>query len=179
MEDKIPLKPEDIKYLIVHHTATARDTTTFESVRNYHINVRGFWEIGYHYFINGKGIIYPGRPENYVGAHCKTVSPSMNLMSLGICLAGDFTIETPSNEQLDSLKNLLKFLTEKYKIPVKNVWGHGEVPSVSTLCPGKNLLEWLKSWRNSQITSDSQDIISDLLEVKNKIEKIINKLQNK
>jgi N-acetyl-anhydromuramyl-L-alanine amidase AmpD len=179
MEDKIILKPEDVKYLIVHHSATNRDTTTFEAVRKYHIEVRGFWDIGYHYFIDGKGVVYPGRPENYVGAHCKTPPPSMNFMSLGICLAGDFTVETPSNEQLISLKNLLSRLMEKYKIPVKNVLGHCEVPLASTLCPGKNLLEWLESWRNSQSTSVSQDVISDLIEVKDKIEKIINKLQNK
>jgi N-acetyl-anhydromuramyl-L-alanine amidase AmpD len=179
MEDKIVLKPEDVKYLIVHHSATARDTTTFQSVRNYHINVRGFWEIGYHYFIDGKGIVYPGRPENYVGAHCKTPPPSMNFMSLGICLAGNFEEEIPSSEQLFSLNKLLKDLIEKYEIQISNVLGHCEVAGTSTLCPGKNLLNWLYTFRKAQNTSDSQDVITDLLEVKNKIEKIINKLQKK
>jgi N-acetylmuramoyl-L-alanine amidase len=179
MEEKITLKPEDIKYLIVHHSATPRDTTTFEAVRDYHINIRGFWEIGYHYFIDGKGVIHPGRPENYVGAHCKTPPPSMNLMSLGICLAGNFEIESPSNEQLSALDKLLIELIKKYKIQINNVLGHCEAPGSSTLCPGKNLLNWLINLRNSQITGDIQDVISDLLEVKDKIEKIIQKLKQK
>jgi N-acetyl-anhydromuramyl-L-alanine amidase AmpD len=177
MEDKIPLKPEDVKYLIVHHSATARDTTTFESVRRYHINVRGFWDIGYHYFIDGKGVLYPGRPENYVGAHCKTPPPSMNLMSLGICLAGNFEEETPSNEQLLSLEKLLKDLIEKYKIQISNVLGHCEVPGTSTLCPGKNLLEWLKRWRDSHHPMPLEGIILELQEAKNKIDDVIKKLQ--
>jgi N-acetylmuramoyl-L-alanine amidase len=99
MEQKIPLKPEDIKYLIIHHSATPRDTTTFEAIRNYHIKQNGFWEIGYHYFIDGRGKLYDGRPKNYIGAHC--VADNMNYKSLGICLAGNFTEEKPTSEQLN------------------------------------------------------------------------------
>jgi len=84
------LKPESIKYLIVHHTATARDTTTFDAVKKYHIS-KGWGDIGYHYFITADGKIWPGRAENIVGAHAS--SSDMNFKSLGICLTGNFMDE--------------------------------------------------------------------------------------
>ena len=107
------LKPESIKYLIVHHTATARDTTTFAAVKKYHIS-KGWGDIGYHYFITADGKIWPGRAENIVGAHAS--SSDMNFKSLGICLTGNFMDEVPTEAQLSSLKDLVIKLQTKYKL---------------------------------------------------------------
>jgi len=107
------LKPESIKYLIVHHTATARDTTTFDAVKKYHIS-KGWGDIGYHYFITADGKIWPGRAENIVGAHAS--SSDMNFKSLGICLTGNFMDEVPTEAQLSSLKDLVIKLQTKYML---------------------------------------------------------------
>ena len=140
------LKPEKIKYLIVHHTATSRDKTTFAAVRNYHMRVRRFGDIGYHYFINGAGQLKAGRNEKWVGAHTRTYPNSMNYRSLGIALTGNFENEEPSQAQIDALTNILNKLRIKYLIPRANVLGHKEIPH-PTACPGKNLLAFLKHYR--------------------------------
>jgi hypothetical protein len=143
-----PLKPEDIKYLIVHHTATPRDSTTFEAVKRYHMQELGWEDIGYHFFITGDGSLNLGRPVNYVGSHCS--AGSMNFKSLGICLAGNFEIEQPSTGQLKALEGILGELRIKYQVPIDNILGHCEAPGAQTLCPGKNLLDWLKKYREEQ-----------------------------
>lgn len=141
------LKPENIQYLIVHHTATARDTTTFEAVKRYHVS-KGWGDIGYHYFITADGKIWPGRSEDTVGAHAS--ASSMNYKSLGICLTGNFMNEFPTYEQLQSLHDLLLKLMEKYNVNVNNVLGHREVPKAATACPGDHLIEWISKFRQEK-----------------------------
>ena len=156
------LKPESIKYLIIHHTATARDTTTFAAVKKYHIS-KGWGDIGYHYFITADGKIWPGRAENVVGAH--SISANMNFKSLGICLTGNFMNETPTKAQLSSLETLLISLKVKYNIAIENILGHQEIPA-STACPGTNLLAWIKNFRKDyqevKPTNNIAQVISHL-----------------
>jgi len=173
MEKEILLKPKDIKYIIVHHSATNRDFTTFRAVRNHHINQRGFFELAYHFFIDDKGMIHYARPIYFVGAHCKTSPPSMNLRSLGICLAGNFEKEEPSKEQLEALDYQLKFLMVLCKIPSKNVLGHCQVEGTATLCPGINLLRWLDEWHSKQKNSLKIKIINQIEIIKQIIKKLI------
>lgn len=51
---RIYLKPDKIKYLIIYHSATARDTTTFDAIKIYH-TLKGLGDIGYHFFITASG----------------------------------------------------------------------------------------------------------------------------
>jgi len=124
------------QYLIIHHSASARDTTTFASVKAYHIS-KGWGDIGYHYFIT-PSMCHSGRGEDVVGAHC--IADGMNFKSLGICLAGNFENETPTDWQVNRLKQLIKELQNKYNIPNKNILAHREVSGAATACCGKNLL---------------------------------------
>jgi N-acetyl-anhydromuramyl-L-alanine amidase AmpD len=173
-----PLKPEDIKYLIVHHTATPRDSTTFEAVKRYHTQELGWEDIGYHFFINGQGILNLGRPVNYVGSHCS--AGSMNFKSLGICLAGNFEVEKPSEGQLKMLESILRELMNKYKIPIDNLLGHCEVPGAKTLCPGKNLLEWLKNYREQQKrSSDIANILQAIQETLARLQDLVSSLKSR
>lgn len=165
------LKPSNIKYLIVHHSATARDTTTFEAVKKYHIS-KGWGDIGYHFFITPDGKVMPGRAENTIGAHCQ--ADSMNFKSLGICLPGNFMTEVPTVQQLTSLLELLKKLMSKYSIPKENVLGHREVSGASTACPGDNLQKWVSNFRGQNSESDWSVIAEQVM---NHLEQAIEKLK--
>jgi len=112
------MKLNKVDYLIIHHSATPRDKTTFEAVRRYHIQ-KGWGDIGYHFFITADGTIHKGRKEEDVGAHCR--ASGMNFKSLGICV--------------------------KYLILPDHILGHCEVPGARTLCPGENLLEWVHIYK--------------------------------
>ncbi len=139
------LRSEHITFLIVHHTATSRDLTTAEAVRRYHVESRGWGDIGYHYFIEADGRLRKGRPDNVRGAHCR--ADEMNGKSLGICLAGHFDLEPPTIEQMITLAALLKALMSKYEVPAGKVLGHCEVPGTDTSCPGEVMREWVKIFR--------------------------------
>lgn len=165
------LKPDKIKYLVIHHSATARDTTTFDAVKRYHIS-KGWDDIGYHFFITASGKVMAGRSENTIGAHC--VADSMNFKSLGICLPGNFMTEVPTVEQLSSLLDLLKKLMSKYSIPKENVLGHREVSGASTACPGDNLQKWISNFRGQKSETD-RSVIAE--QVMNHLEQAIDKLK--
>ena len=139
------------EYIIVHHSATAKDLTKFSTIKRAHIGF-GWDDIGYHKWIagalDGEGILILGRPDNEIGAHCDT--NKMNYRSLGVVLCGSFhNSETPSQEQLDTLQEVLDDLRMERDIPREKVIGHGEVPESATDCPGNALLPYVQNYRNT------------------------------
>lgn len=129
------------KFIVLHHSLTRRDITTFTAVNNYHKQKWNFksalgYYIGYHYFIDCQGKVYQGRKDEEVGAHCQEARKNFN--SLGICLAGNFDIELPSQAQEKSLKTLITDLMAKHKIPGANLKFHRDYAPYKT-CPGKNI----------------------------------------
>ena len=138
------LAKENIKFIIVHQSATKKAETSFEKIKKFHL-YQGMGNIAYHYFIEQSGRLRKGRNESTQGTHTK--ASGMNAKSLGICLAGEFNTETPESSQLYALKSLLNNLSIKYKVPRKNIIGHREVYGSATECPGDNLSECLTEWR--------------------------------
>lgn len=114
----------NIKYLIIHCTATAqgRDFTA-KDVDRWH-RAKGWDGIGYHYLIRLDGTIEPGRPETRVGAHCAGV----NSISLGLCYVGGLAPDgkTPRDtrtiQQKAALLALLRRLKKKY--PAARIVSH-------------------------------------------------------
>ena len=145
-------------FLIIHHTATERDKTSFEAVKQNHINL-GWGDIGYHYFITPRKV-HKGRAEDIVGAHCK--ADGMNFKSLGICLTGNFQTEEPTGFQVSELEKLTKELRERYQIVKENILAHKEVAGAATACPGNNLMPIIKEIRNGEEKVATQKEMDDL-----------------
>ncbi|MEW5805468.1 MAG: peptidoglycan recognition family protein [Patescibacteria group bacterium] len=141
------LPRENVKYLIVHQSATPKAETSFEKIKKFHLK-QGMGNIAYHYFIEANGKLRKGRNESTAGTHTK--ASQMNLKSLGVCLAGDFNYEDPNSEQLEALAKILDFLASKYQIPKNNILGHNEVIGSVTECPGISLNEWIVKYRDSK-----------------------------
>lgn len=129
------------KYIIVHHTAT--DIGNAILVHHSHQD-RGFWYgLGYHFLIDngtlgkGDGQIEPSprwvKQQN--GAHCK--AGGMNDKAIGVSLVGNFNVDLPTANQIQSLNYLLKTLCQYYHIPTTNILGHRDVQGARTDCPGK------------------------------------------
>ena len=139
-------------FIVVHHSATARDNTQFATIKNNHLGI-GWGDIGYQHWIagalDGDGTHFKGRPENDIGAHANT--NKMNFRSIGIALCGDFysgaANETPTQNQLDTLQILLDSIRKERGIPKEMVLGHQEVPGAATDCPGDNLLPYIENYR--------------------------------
>jgi len=127
-----------INFICIHHTASPAKTTTTAMIDGWH-RANGWSGIGYHYVILHNGIVEKGRPVEKTGAHVA----GKNSDSIGIVLCGNFEKETPSPEQLSSLRALLVELKRQY--PEASVTWHSEL--AATLCPGKNLKMALAEWK--------------------------------
>lgn len=75
---------KDINLIVVHCSASREDKDyTFEQLGKDH-KARGFDTVGYHRFIDKKGMVYVGREYDIVGAH----AAPRNTNSIGICYEG-------------------------------------------------------------------------------------------
>ena len=144
---EVAAEPGRWQQIVVHHTATGAGTP--KSFDNYHRTVNK-WEngLGYHFLIgNGvkdssgasmrDGEVHVGRrwTRQLDGAHVK----KQNAFSIGIALVGNFEEKPPTPNQLSSLKRLLGFLMQEYKVPREKVVGHSDVAVAHTKCPGKHM----------------------------------------
>ena len=74
-----------IHKLIVHCSATREGhNVPVETIRKWHVEGRGWSDIGYHFYIDLEGNIFKGRDIARMGAHCK----GYNRNSIGICYCG-------------------------------------------------------------------------------------------
>lgn len=132
--------------IVIHHTASKTDLTVQE-IHQMHLKQGENWKgIGYHYYINKKGIIYRGRPEKYSGSH----AIDYNSISIGVCLSGNFEEEEPNVNQITSLIELLHHLRAKYSNT--EIVGHRDLNA--TACPGKFLYSKLRSIIANSATPD-------------------------
>ncbi len=117
--DRRPLEYFPANRIIIHHTAgeyepTKADGTAYmKSVHKYHGSTLWWWDVGYHFLIDGAGTIYEGRRGGMqsVGAHVL----GHNRWSVWISLMSDSTYSVP---MLVSLVQLTLYLGEEYGIDV-------------------------------------------------------------
>ena len=106
-----------INKIIVHCSATREgQNISVDTIRSWHVDGRGWSDIGYHFYIDLHGDIYKGRDIAKIGAHTK----GQNRNSIGICYCGGVEVDgktpkdTRTEEQEDSLLAVLKTLKAMY-----------------------------------------------------------------
>ena len=132
--------------ITVHHTTdndkfVKTDLEFLRLVQKHHQKINKWSDIGYHFLIGQNGLLYEGRSLKYLGAHVR----GKNSGNIGIALLGDYNKNELKNKQLETLENLLNALRERYDIPKRMVFGHGELGE--TKCPGKFTLKFLSDYR--------------------------------
>lgn len=145
-------------YFVVHCSATRPiNPITVDILRQWHL-ARGFQDIGYHYFIDTKGVTHKARePDTCVGAGVA----GHNENSLHICLEGGLNNSTgnPDNTfnslQFYALINLIHLL--KVRFPKAVVLGHRDLsPDLNhdhiieeseflKACPCFNAIQWAQA----------------------------------
>ncbi|HWP39989.1 MAG TPA: peptidoglycan recognition family protein [Tepidisphaeraceae bacterium] len=136
-----PAPPREWRWIIIHHSATpAGSAAVFDKMHR----DKGWDELGYHFVIgngtdsgNGQIEVGPRWLKQKWGAHAKTADNRFNDYGIGICLVGNFDIERPTAQQMQSLARLTAWLMRTYHIPPGNVLGHRDTKP--TDCPGRNL----------------------------------------
>lgn len=129
-------------FIVIHHTGFPNEDkdSTAAAVHKYHQEDRKWAGIGYHYLIRKDGMIEQGRRPDMVGAHAL----GHNKNSVGVCLAGNFDIGKPTQAQMKAVKELCRWLCQKYGLDSTQkgvIVGHRDVNDTS--CPGKNLYKKL------------------------------------
>jgi len=127
------------KEIIVHHTSVSRlgKYSQFYAVNSYHkqrfnaISSKGYF-CGYHIFIEPSGLTYYARELDEPGVH----TIGHNEKSVAICLAGNFSIEFPTDSQIMVLKRELDRIISIY--PIEKIGPHRAFQSGRT-CYGTNL----------------------------------------
>jgi len=162
-------KPE---YIVIHHSATKDgQVNDWAAITRFHTSYRKGGDIispeeaaaltavgdktiiapwpyvGYNYGIEeiaGEIKLMEGHAIGLQGYHCKEAK--MNFRSIGICVVGNFDVETPSIKKLYFLKDFCFSLMVNYGISVQNIIGHRDaglmvgfdwMKGEFKTCPGK------------------------------------------
>lgn len=129
--------------VIIHHSASPRGfwqgdkwlPINGEIIRRWHVEERGWSDIGYHYIVLADGKIEQGRPLDRIGAH--TRAGGRNYTAIGVCLVGNFQYDTVPPGQLVALAKLVKKLQQDFNVPLEKIELHKEIEGSNTLCPGR------------------------------------------
>lgn len=138
----------DINKIILHCSATreGHDVST-ETIRGWHVNKRGWSDIGYHFVVLLDGTVDKARPIERQGAHVR----GHNKGSIGIAYIGGVENErgkngkwipkdTRTDAQKKSLEELITYLMETYDDATLH--GHNEFSSKA--CPSFDVQEVYK-----------------------------------
>lgn len=96
----------NVSHLIIHHSAGTNEASDWaaivRSIWDFHVNGRGWDDIGYNWLIDPNGVLYAGRASDIRGAHfCGT-----NTGTEGVCVLGDFTEVEPTTSVRNALAAL-------------------------------------------------------------------------
>lgn len=125
----------DWKGITIHHSLT-RDSgaLSWGAIKDYHVNVNGWQDIGYHFGVELLGSqvkVMAGRPLTMQGAHCK----GLNSTHIGVCVVGNYDLIEPSTQHIDTLFNLCSGLMQIYNISPYEITYHSDFAPKS--CPGR------------------------------------------
>ncbi|MBO6933999.1 MAG: N-acetylmuramoyl-L-alanine amidase [Deltaproteobacteria bacterium] len=138
--------------MAIHHTVTGATNPERQvrGIQAYHMDGRGWCDVGYHFLIGTDGTVFEGRPLDLLGAHVG----GHNTGNIGISLVGCFQNSgcaglsgprTPPAAMICAAGQLANVLSSRFGITVNDgsLRGHTQHGGASTSCPGANTLPLL------------------------------------
>jgi hypothetical protein len=135
--------------MAIHYTVTPSQNAErqLRGIQRYHMDSRGWCDVGYHFLVGVDGTIYEGRPLHLRGAHVG----GQNTGNIGVAFIGCFNSNGcdsawgprhPPDPMIEAGARLLGALGDLHGIALdrSRVRGHREHPGQSTSCPGDHLL---------------------------------------
>lgn len=134
----------DIKYIVVHCTATPPEAKV-ENIVRYWKEQKGWKNPGYHYIIRRTGEIVQLLSEDLVANGVKNYNqPSVHISYIGGIDQQMKPFDNRTPEQKKALYNKLKELAARY--PHAEIKGHRDFPGVTKACPSFDVKTWLKTY---------------------------------
>lgn len=151
-------KRKRTEMLILHCTATKEGKPfSCDDVDKMH-KANGWSCIGYNWYIDLDGKIWEARGADAVGAHCS----KYNYISCGICYCGGLdkngkSKNTLTDEQKQSLFELVEYLLNKYNLTISDVYGHRTFAKKDCPCFTN---EWFRTeyqiWKNNKYSNETR-----------------------
>lgn len=129
-----------IRAVTIHHDAVLLTDSGEASVRSriaghqrYHMNDRDWADVGYHFMVDRRGVIWEGRGLGWQGAHVK----DHNEGNIGVMALGNYNQQSPTSDQLAGLVRIVRACQTHYGVPGSAVRTHQEWRASE--CPGRYL----------------------------------------
>jgi N-acetylmuramoyl-L-alanine amidase len=136
-----------VNMTFVHHTAGSQcfDKQTciaiMQAIQNFHMDDRGWNDIGYSFLIGEDGRVYEGRGWNVVGAHTQYY----NSVAFGFSVMGNFMLILPNEAALTALQTVISCgVQQGYIRGDYEMFGHRDAKC--TDCPGDLLYAEIETW---------------------------------
>ena len=181
---KGPLESEDVRFLLVHHTATSNSIPDQRQlIRNifaFHTSgTKGWNDVAYNFFVGPDGTVWEGRAGSMAGPVQASATGGNQGYAQLVCLLGDFSQVPPTAAMQQSLVRLLAHLSVRYDLSTwkdatasfisrgSNKWSAGRSVAARTIsghrdmtytaCPGNAAYSLLDQWRRDvhQIVAQS------------------------
>lgn len=165
---KGPLEGEDVRFLIVHHSASWNGHTGADAPRilrsfyDYHTSPEKGWnDIAYNFLIDAEGGIWEGRAGSVDGAVAGDATGGNQGSSQLVCIIGDYDAAQPTEASLSALVSVLSWLADRHEVSTapgarvtftsrgSNIHPAGAAVTTPTItghrtmsqtsCPGENL----------------------------------------
>lgn len=113
-----------VEIAFVHHTVNPNGYSAgavpamLRAIFAYHVQVRGWWDIGYNFIVDAYGRIWEGRAGGIDMGVVGAQAGAYNTESTGIAMLGDFTETLPSAAAQQALAQLLAWKLSLHGRPV-------------------------------------------------------------
>lgn len=176
-----PMAGEDVRFLLVHHSASsnvyAPDDVPgiLRGVFRFHTGPEKRWpDVAYNFFVDAFGGVWEGRAGSLEGAVAADATGGSQGFAQLVCLVGDFTDRMPTAAALDALNRTLAWLGARHDIDTSpgasvafesrgsNRWPAGERVTTATIaghrdmsataCPGETFYPHLRERTPHDVT---------------------------
>ena len=130
------------KYIVLHYTGNSKDTA-YNNAKYFNGGNRN---ASAHYFVDDNSIYQVVEDNNgawHVG-NTKTEVNNKNSIGIEMCTSGNYEISAKTEA---NAIELVKYLMNKYNIPLANVRTHAEVTKYGKTCPNWSANNWQR-WNN-------------------------------
>lgn len=176
-----PDEAPKLSMAVVHHSAGATDqptATILRSIQAYHMDGRGWSDIGYNFAVDPSGAVWEARQGGIdraiIGAH----ATGFNARSTGVVILGDYDARAPTAASLIAVQQIIswkfalhhavpsgkhvyragtdsKFGPAGTSVALDRVIGHRDVGITS--CPGGNVYGRMATIRNGVVSASVAD----------------------
>ena len=148
--------------MAIHHTETPTNDSMspaarLRQIQSYHMDVKGWCDIGYHFLLSRDGRLWEGRRDTLLGAH----AGGNNTGNLGISVMGSHDTTPLTEPQLVAIAKLVRGLADQHGIAINRTKIKGHREYNPTTCPGNAVMgqldEILARARGDGGTDDPMD----------------------